>query len=427
MPIQKRMETSFILINFAKIDFMNFDIQKIRADFPILKQMVHGKPLAYFDNGATTQKPQIVIDTLIRCYSEINSNIHRGVHSLSAKSTDAYEQARQTVQSFINAEYSQEVIFTNGTTHGINAIAFSFGEQYVKEDDEVLISALEHHANIVPWQMMCERKKARLKVIPIDTNGVLKMDEYEQLLTEKVRIVAISQTSNALGVINPIEKIIEKAHQKGIPVMVDAAQSIQHTKTDVQAMDCDFLVFSGHKVYGPTGVGVMYGKKKWLDAIPPYQGGGDMIQCVTFEKTIYNDLPLKFEAGTVNYVDAIAMAAGIEYLLQIGIENIAAYENELLEYATNKLLSIEGLKIYGNVMHKAPIISFLIENVHPYDTGMILDKLGIAIRTGTHCAQPLMDFFEVEGTARVSLAFYNTFEEIDRLYDGLLKVKQMFS
>ena len=405
---------------------MDFDINKIREDFPILKRQVHGKPLAYFDNGATTQKPQSVIDAITRCYTETNSNIHRGVHKLSEESTEAYEDARHTVQAFINAEYSQEVIFTSGSTGSINAVAFSFGEQYVKEGDEIIISAMEHHANIVPWQMMCERKHAKLKVIPFDDDGVLLLDAYEKLLNEKTKLVAVTQVSNSLGTVNPIKTIIDKAHQHGIPVLIDGAQGIQHQKVDVQALDCDFYVFSGHKIYGPTGIGVLYGKEKWLNAMPPYQGGGDMVQCVTFEKTIYNDLPFKFEAGTLNYIGATGLSAAIKYVNNIGLENIEAQEQQLLQYATSKLKQIEGLRIYGNAPEKGPIISFLLGSIHPYDTGMILDKMGIAIRTGTHCSQPVMDIFKIEGTARASFTFYNTKEEIDRLYDGLVKVQQMF-
>jgi cysteine desulfurase / selenocysteine lyase len=405
---------------------MKLDINKIREDFPILKQTIHGKPLAYFDNGATTQKPQCVIDAILRCYTQTNSNIHRGVHYLSEQSTEAYEEARRTVQSFINAEHSQEIIFTSGTTASINTVAFSFGERYIKEGDEVLVSAMEHHANIVPWQMMCERKKAKLKVIPIDEWGVLKLEELDQLLTNKVKIVAVTQVSNALGTVNDVKTIIDKAHDKNIPVLIDGAQSIQHMNVDVRVLDCDFFVFSGHKIYGPTGIGILYGKEKWLNEMPPYMGGGDMVYCVTFEKTTYNELPFKFEAGTTNFIGATGLAEAIKYVKGIGLDNIASYEHELLNYATSKLLQIDGLKIYGTAPDKGPIISFLIKDIHSYDTGMVLDKLGVALRTGTHCTQPVMDFFEIEGTVRASMTFTNTFEEIDRLYEGLLKVKQMF-
>ncbi|HOT14795.1 MAG TPA: cysteine desulfurase [Bacteroidales bacterium] len=403
-----------------------FDVNSVRKDFPILGSTVHGKPLAYFDNGATTQKPQCVIDAVVECYTKTNSNIHRGVHYLSDQSTEMYENARKNIQQFINARYSQEIIFTSGTTGSINAIAFSFGEKFVKAGDEILISAMEHHANIVPWQMLCERKNAKLKVIPVDENGELKLDAVDSLLTEKTKILAITHVSNVLGTVNPIKAIIDKAHKKGIPVLIDGAQSIQHVKIDVQELDCEFFVFSGHKIYAPTGIGILYGKEEWLNQMPPYQGGGDMVDCVTFEKTYYNSLPYKFEAGTTNYVDAVGLSVAIDYIKKLGFDNIAGYEKDLLEYATNKLQTIEGLKIYGTAADKGPVISFLLENIHPYDTGMILDKLGVAVRTGTHCAQPIMDFYEIEGTVRASMAFYNTFEEIDRLYEGLLRVKTMF-
>ncbi|MGC8802964.1 MAG: SufS family cysteine desulfurase [Bacteroidales bacterium] len=405
---------------------VDFDVQAIRNDFPILQQRVHGYPLAYFDNAATTQKPQCVINAIVDYYTHLNSNIHRGVHYLSEQSTNMYEEARKTVQQFINAQYSQEVIFTSGTTGAINAVAFSFGERYIQQGDEIVISTMEHHANIVPWQMMCERKGAKLKVIPIDERGEIIFDKYLKLLGPRVKLVAVTHVSNVLGTINPIEKIIEAAHQQGIPVLVDGAQSVQHIPIDVQAMDCDFFVFSGHKIYGPTGIGILYGKEKWLNDMPPYQGGGDMVHCVTFEKTTYNDLPLKFEAGTTNFIGAIGMAEAIRYLSRIGIDSVARYENQLLTYATKKLSAFERIKFYGTATNKSPVISFLIEGIHPYDTGMVLDKLGIAVRTGTHCAQPLLDFFDIDGTVRVSLAFYNTFEEIDRLAEGIKKVIDMF-
>jgi cysteine desulfurase / selenocysteine lyase len=405
---------------------LNMDVYKVREDFPILKTLVYGKPLIYLDNGATTQKPRCVIDTITHLHEEANSSIHRGVHYLSERATEAYEEARRTVQEFINAEYSQEVIFTSGTTGSINAVAFSFGERYIKEGDEIIISAMEHHANIVPWQMMCERKNAHLKVIPFDENGNLKMSEYEKLLNKRTKIVAVTHVSNALGTVNPIKEIIEKAHRVNVPVLIDGAQSIQHKKIDVQELDCDFFAFSGHKIYGPTGIGILYGKEKYLYEMPPYQGGGDMVDCVQFDKTTYNQLPFKFEAGTTNYIGAIGMAEALKYISSLGLESISAWENELLNYATEKLHEIEGLHIYGNAPEKGPIISFLIDDIHQYDAGMILDKMGIAVRTGTHCAQPVMDIFEIEGTARVSMAFYNTKEEIDQLYQGLLKVKEMF-
>ncbi len=415
--------------NYSKdnIGQMTLDISKIRSDFPILSQTVHGKPLAYFDNGATMQKPQQVIDCINRLNSSQNSNIHRGVHYLSQQMTIAYEEARKTIQKYINAEHSHEVIFTNGTTMSINTVAFSFGERFVKADDEVIVSAMEHHANIVPWQMMCERKQATLKVIPFDHNGVLQIEEYKKLLSDKTKIVAITHVSNSLGTVNPIKEIVDIAHKKKIPVLIDGAQSIQHETIDVQALDCDFFVFSGHKIYGPTGIGVLYGKQSLLNQMPPFMGGGDMVDKVTFEKTTYNELPFKFEAGTTDYIGAIGLAEAIKYIESIGIANIKAYETELLQYATDKIKAIEGVTIYGNAAEKAPIISFLADGVHPYDTGMVLDKLGIAVRTGTHCTQPVMDIFGIEGTVRASMCMYNTKEEIDRLVEGIKRVKTMFN
>jgi cysteine desulfurase/selenocysteine lyase len=402
------------------------DISKIREDFPILKQKVYGHSLVYLDNAATTQKPRSVIDRMNKFQIESYSSIHRGVHFLSEQATEAYENARKTVQNFINADFSQEVIFTGGTTGSINAVAFSFGERYIKKGDEILISAMEHHSNIVPWQMMCERKQAKLKVIPFDEDGVLQMNEFEKLLTKKVKLVAVTHISNSMGTINPVKKIIDKAHQLNIPVLIDGAQSIQHQKIDVQSLDCDFFVFSGHKIYGPTGIGILYGKEKWLNELPPYQGGGEMVNCVTFEKTTYNELPFKFEAGTTNFVAAIGLAEALNYILNIGIENIAKWEKELFNYADLKLKEIEGIVIYGNAPEKGSVISFLLNNIHYYDAGMILDKLGIAVRTGGLCAHPVMDYFEIEGTIRASFAFYNTKEEIDALIQGLYKVKEMF-
>ncbi len=404
---------------------MTFDITKIRSDFPILAQQVYGKPLIYMDNGATTQKPQIVIDTINALHTEQNASIHRGVHFLSEQMTERYEHARQTVQQYINAEHLYEIIFTSGTTGSVNAIAFSFGEAYIKAGDEVIVSEMEHHSNIVPWQMMCNRKNAKLLVIPITDDGELKMDEYKKLLNSKTKLVAVGQVSNALGTINPIKEIIKLAHATGAKVFIDGAQGIQHGKVDVRALDCDFYAFSGHKLYGPTGIGMLYGKEKLLFDMPPYQGGGDMVERVSFSKTTYNTLPFKFEAGTSNYIGAIGMATAIEYLQNIGLENIADYEQQLLQYATQKLKQIDGLRIYGNAHDKISIVSFLIGNIHPYDLGMILDKMGIAVRTGTHCAMPLMDRFEIEGTIRASMAFYNTFGEIDKLYEGLVKAKMM--
>lgn len=404
---------------------MSFDVNKIRQDFPILSQKVYGKPLVYFDNGATTQKPHVVIDAMTRILAEQNSSIHRGVHYLSEQMTEKYEDARRKAQQFINAEHSQEIIFTSGTTGSINAVAFSFGERYIRPGDNIIISGMEHHSNIVPWQMMCDRKGAKLKVIPFDDNGELQLDEFKKMLTDKTRMVAVNQVSNSLGTINPIKEIIELAHAAGARVLIDGAQGIQHTTMDVQALDCDFYAFSGHKMYGPTGIGVLYGKEKLLYDMPPYQGGGDMVDCVTFEKTSYNDLPFKFEAGTSNYVGGIGLGVAIDYIKSVGIENIAHQEHELLVYATKQLSQIEGLRIYGQAKHKISIVSFLLGQIHPYDIGMILDKMGIAVRTGTHCTQPLMDRFEIEGTIRASMAFYNTFEEVDRLCEALQKAKQM--
>lgn len=405
---------------------MSLDIKKIRKDFPILNQQVYNKPLVYFDNGATTQKPQIVIDEEIKIYSQENSNIHRGVHFLSEQLTKRYEDARKIVQAFINAPHDHEVIFTSGTTESINTIAYSFGEKYVKEGDEIIISTLEHHANIVPWQMLCERKGAILKVIPINNKGELLLDEYHKLISKKTKIVAVAQVSNALGTVNDVKRIIDIAHQNNIPVLIDGAQSVQHGKIDVQEIDCDFYVFSGHKIYGPNGTGVIYGKEKWLNEMPPFMTGGEMIKKVSFEKTTFNELPFKFEAGTPNYVAAIGLATAINYIQDLGLENISIYEKELLNYATQKLESIEGLRIIGTAKNKVSVISFILNNIHHYDAGMVIDKMGIAIRTGHHCAEPLMNNFNIEGTIRASFSFYNTKEEIDKLYEAILTVKQMF-
>lgn len=401
-------------------------IEEIRSDFPILDRKVYDKPLVYLDNGATTQKPQVVIDAMQSVYTEYNGNIHRGVHFLSDKTSEAYENARQNVADFINAGKKEEVIFTSGTTGSINAVAFSFGEKYINNGDEIIISHLEHHANIVPWQMLCERKGAVLRVIPINDNGEIVLEEYYNLLSAKTKLVAISQVSNALGTVVPLAEIITAAHSSGIPVLVDAAQGIQHGVNDMQKLDCDFYCFSGHKIYGPTGIGILYGKEKWLSEMPPYQGGGDMVDRVTFEKTTYNVLPFRFEAGTMNFTGAIGLAAALDYVRAVGREKIESMEHDLLIYATQKLSSISGLRIYGSAARKIPTISFLLEGIHQYDTGMILDKLGIAVRTGTHCAQPVMARFGIEGTVRASMCFYNTRQEIDSLASGLGKVKSMF-
>lgn len=402
------------------------DIIDIRADFPVLGRKVYDKPLVYFDNGATTQKPQCVIDTISEVFTTYNSNIHRGVHFLSDKASEEYEKAREKVRSFINAERKEEIIFTSGTTGSINAVAFSFGERYIRKGDEVIISHLEHHANIVPWQMMCERKGAELRVIPVNEDGEIIFDEYLKLFSPRTRLVAITQVSNSMGIILPVKEIIEAAHSVNVPVLVDGAQGIQHGVTDVRDLDCDFYVFSGHKIYGPTGIGVLYGKTSLLTELPPYQGGGDMVQHVSFKKTTYNELPFKFEAGTMNFPGAIGLGSAIDYLLSLGMENIRQRENELLNYATQRLGSVSRLKIYGNSDRKISIISFLLKDIHMYDTGMVLDKLGIAVRTGTHCAQPVMDRFGIEGTVRASLCFYNTKEEVDKLGTGIEKVITMF-
>lgn len=394
------------------------DVQKIRNDFPILKREVNGKPLVYFDNAATSQTPQQVIDVIVDYYSNYNANIHRGVHALSQEATDAYEQARQKIQRHFNAAKSHEIIFTSGTTHSINLVANGFAS-ILQKGEEVIVSALEHHSNIVPWQMLCEKTGAVLKVIPMNQDGELVMDEYEQLLSPKTKLVFVNHISNALGTINPIEFIIEKAHAVGAAVLVDGAQACPHIKPDVQALDVDFYVASAHKICGPTGQGMLYGKSAWLHKLPPYQGGGEMIAEVTFEKTTYADLPHKFEAGTPNICGGIAFGAAIDYMNAIGFDNIAAYENELLEYATTQLLKIEGLKIYGTSKNKTSVISFNVEGVHPYDIGTILDKLGIAVRTGHHCAQPIMDYYNIPGTVRASFSFYNTKKEIDLLVAGV--------
>ena len=402
------------------------DIQKIRADFPILSQKINGKPLVYFDNGATSQKPQVVIDAISKYYQEINANIHRGVHTLSQLATDAYEISRGKIQNHINAKHAHEVIFTSGTTHGINAIANGFAS-ILKIGDEVLVSALEHHSNIVPWQMLCEKTGATLKVIPMNEHGELILSEFEKLLSEKTKIVTVNHISNALGTINPIKYMIDKAHEVGAAILIDGAQAVPHLKPDVQELDCDFYVFSGHKICGPTGTGILYGKEAWLTKLPPYQGGGEMIATVTFEKTTYADLPHKFEAGTPNIAGGIVLGTAVDYLNAIGFDNIAEYEHELLEYGTKRLLEIEGMKIFGTSKAKTSVISFNIAGIHPYDIGTIIDKLGIAVRTGHHCAQPIMDFFKIPGTLRASFAFYNTKEEIDMMVESLKRAQMMLS
>ncbi len=402
------------------------DINKIRADFPILSQKVNGKPLVYFDNGATSQKPQVVIDAISKYYQEINANIHRGVHTLSQLATDAYEVSRGKIQHHINAKFAHEIIFTSGTTHAINAVANGFAS-LLKPGNEVLVSALEHHSNIVPWQMLCERTGATLRVIPMNDNGELIMTEYDKLLSNKTKIVAVNHISNALGTVNPIKYMIDKAHEFGAAILIDGAQAVPHLKPDVQELDCDFYVFSGHKMCGPTGTGILYGKEDWLNKLPPYQGGGEMIKEVTFEKTTYADLPHKFEAGTPNIAGGIVLGTAVDYMNTIGFENIQQQELELLEYGTKQLLEIEGLKIFGTAKAKTSVISFNIEGIHPYDIGTIIDKLGIAVRTGHHCAQPIMDFYKIPGTIRASFSFYNTKEEIDLMVEAVKKATLMLS
>ncbi|MBT8259392.1 MAG: cysteine desulfurase [Bacteroidia bacterium] len=405
---------------------MKFDIEKIRADFPILNRKINGAPLVYLDNAATSQTPQQVIDTIVEYYSEYNANIHRGVHSLSQEATERYEGARKIIQNHINALSDHEIIFTSGTTHGINIVANGFSS-ILKAEDEIIISALEHHSNIVPWQMMCEQTGSRLRVLPMNDSGVLNLDEYRDMLNPKTRLVLVDHVSNALGTINPIKEIIELAHQTGAAVLVDGAQACPHLVPDMQDLDVDFYVLSGHKVCGPTGIGVLYGKEKWLNSLPPYQGGGEMISEVTFEKTTYADLPHKFEAGTPNVCGAIALGRAIDYMNDIGFDNIFQYEEQLLSYASSKLNSIEGMRIYGPPSNKAAVISFNIDGIHPYDIGTILDKLGIAVRTGHHCAQPIMDYYNIPGTVRASFAFYNTQEEVDRFVNAVIRAKSMLS
>lgn len=403
-----------------------FDVQQIRTQFPILSTKINGRPLVYFDNGATSQKPQVVIDAISKYYADYNSNIHRGVHTLSQVATDAYEASRLTIQKHLNAKHSHEVLFTSGTTQAINLVAHGFGK-LLKAGDQVMISALEHHSNIVPWQMLCEYSGATLVVIPMNQNGELIMSEFDSLLNDKVKIVAVNHISNALGTINPIKYIIRKAHEVGAAVLIDGAQAAPHLQPDVQELDCDFYTFSGHKTCGPTGVGVLYGKEEWLSKLPPYMGGGEMIKEVTFAKTTYAELPHKFEAGTPNIAGGIVLGTAIDYLHSVGFENIQKQEMHLLEYATEKLLQIEGLKIYGTAKEKTSVISFNIGTIHPYDIGTIIDKLGIAVRTGHHCTQPIMDFFEIPGTIRASFAFYNTTEEIDSLVEALKKAVKMLT
>lgn len=392
-----------------------FDIKQVRADFPILDQEMNGQPLVFLDSAASSQKPTYVIETMSRYYEQQHANVHRGVYQLSQGATDAFERARSLVREFINAPSDQEIIFTRGATESINLVASSYGQQFIAAGDEVIVSHLEHHSNIVPWQMLCERTGARLRVIPVNERGELEMDAYRQLLNERTRLVAVNHISNALGTINPVKEIIREAHARDIPVLIDGAQAAPHMRIDVQALDVDFYVFSGHKMFGPTGIGVLYGKRSWLEAMPPYQGGGEMIHTVSFAGTTFAELPHKFEAGTPDIAGAVGLGAAVEYMLQLGHDNIGRHEQELLDYATEKLLAIDGLRIYGTAEHKASVISFLVDGIHPYDLGTLLDQQGIAVRTGHHCTQPLMDHFGIPGTVRASFALYNTREDIDRL------------
>ena len=405
----------------------NFDVEAVRKDFPILSREIHGNPLVYLDSAATSQKPQSVIDTLVRYYTELNANVHRGVHTLSQEATDEYEGARTKLRKLINAKEDAEIIFTRGTTEGINLVAQTFGFQHVGEGDEVIISNMEHHSNVVPWQMLCDERGAHLQVVPINDDGELLMDEYEKLITPRTKLVSIVHLSNALGTINPAKDIVAIAHQHGIPVLLDGAQSTPHMPVDVQDLDCDFYAFSGHKLYGPTGIGVLYGKRELLEEMPPFQGGGDMIKSVTFEKTLYNDLPYKFEAGTPHIAGAIGLGAAVDYVNAIGLDNAAAYEHELLQYGTEQFEAIERLSLIGTAQNKSGVLSFLLEGIHPHDIGTVLDTQGIAIRTGHHCTQPLMQRFQVPATARASLAFYNTKAEIDALVEGIHKTFEVFS
>jgi cysteine desulfurase/selenocysteine lyase len=404
-----------------------FDVEKLREDFPVLKQTIHGKPLVYLDSAATAQKPVQVVEAIRRFHEVDCANIHRGVHELSQRSTAAYEETRAKARRFLNAKKNAEVIFVRGTTEGINLVASSWGHRNVKEGDEVIISAMEHHSNIVPWQMLCEEQNAKLRVIPMNDRGELILEEYEKLLNPRTRMVAVAHVSNALGTINPVRQMIEMAHKAGALALIDGAQAAPHMKIDVQALDADFYTFSGHKVFGPTGIGILYGKSKLLNAMPPYQGGGDMIRTVTFEKTTYNDLPYKFEAGTPNIAGGIGLGAALDYVNAIGLDRIASYEHELLVYGTEALSQIPGLRLIGTAREKAAVLSFVIEGLHPHDIGTVLDRQGIAVRTGHHCAQPVMDFFHVPATTRASLAFYNTTAELDALAAGLRKVKEVFA
>jgi cysteine desulfurase / selenocysteine lyase len=404
-----------------------FDVERVRRDFPALRVRVHGKPLVYLDNAATSQKPQAVIDALVRYYSELNANIHRGIHSLSEQATDAYEGARGKVRQFVNAAADHEIVFVRGTTEAINLVAQSYGRAFVRPGDEIVITAMEHHSNIVPWQLLGEQTGARLRILPINDEGELLVDELDAMITGKTRLVALAHVSNALGTVNPVKRIVQMAHRRGVPVLVDGAQAVPHMKVDVRDLDCDFYAFSGHKMYGPTGVGVLYGKERWLEKMPPYEGGGSMISLVTFEKTHYAELPYKFEAGTPNIAGGIGLGAAIDYLAALGLDRVAEYEHELLVYGTEALSAIDGLRIIGRASHKAGVLSFVLDGVHPHDIGTILDREGVAIRAGHHCAMPVMQRFGVPATARASLAVYNTREELDVLARAVTKVKEVFA
>ena len=403
-----------------------YDINKVRADFPILEREVYKKPLVYLDNGATTQKPRAVVNAMVEEYYSVNANVHRGVHFLSQQATELHEASRETVRRFINARSTNEIIFTRGTTESINLLAFSFGEAFLGEGDEVIISTMEHHSNIVPWQLLAARKGIGIKVIPMNDRGELLLDEYEKLFTERTKLVSVTHVSNVLGTVNPIKRMIEMAHEHGVPVLVDGAQGVPHASVDVQALDADFYAFSGHKVYGPTGIGVLYGKENWLDRLPPYQGGGEMIQTVTFEKTTFNELPFKFEAGTPDYIATTALARALDYVTALGMENIAAHEHDLTQYAMQRLKEIPNMRLIGEAPEKSSVVSFLVGDIHPFDMGTLLDRLGIAVRTGHHCAQPLMQRLGIEGTVRASFALYNTREEVDTLVAGVERVAKMF-
>ena len=413
-------------VQILRVNPKRFNVEEVRADFPILQQRIHGKPLVYLDSAATSQKPQVVIDAVVKFYSQDNANVHRGVHQLSERATADYEAARAKVQRFINAAKCREIVFVRGTTEGINLVAQSFGRPRLQQGDQIVISALEHHSNIVPWQMLCEQQGAQLRVAPVNPQGEVLLPELEQLLTPRTRLLAISHISNALGTVNPVRKIVELAHRRGIPVLIDGAQAVPHLPVDVQSLDCDFYVFSGHKMFGPTGIGVLYGKEKWLEQMPPYQGGGDMILSVTFEKTVFNALPYKFEAGTPNVEAAIGLGAAIDYLEGLDVEGRIAHERELLAYGTSALSRFPGIRLIGTAAEKSSVLSFVMDDVHPHDVGTVLDREGIAVRTGHHCAQPVLRQLGVDATVRASLAFYNTQQELDALIRGLQKVREIF-